>query len=555
MAVKSKSSSALETLASPQQPVTVAVSDGARKSREAQKRTDANELLLRLKNLTEIGIALSSERNLSRLLERILTEARRLTNADAGTIYMVRDDQMLHFEVMHNDTLGQYRGGSGNLQIPDSMKPVPLDDHSVSGYAALAGKTIHFPDVYEAQGFDFTGFRRFDEQHGYRSQSMLVVPMLNHEGEPVGVLQLINAETPDGLRVIPFPQENVALVESLASQAAVALSNAQLIENLEQLFESLIHVMAKAVDEKSPMTAGHINRVTALSLALGKQVNATHEGEYASAKFTDDELNELRIAGWLHDIGKLTTPEWVMNKGNKLETLFDRAELLKERFGAIAALRRAEGLEEKLQAVQEGASPDEIAEMDQRTADDLALIEEELQFVLACNIPGEFLEDAKIERLKALAGKTYRDSHGTVRPYLTEDELENLSIRKGSINWKELQIMRDHVSVTMEMLELVPFVKKLKNVPLYAGQHHEMLDGKGYPLGLTAEALPLQSRILAVCDVFDALAASDRPYKKAFSLEQVIQILRKDGAAGKLDADLVEIFVQNRIWEMAGFGK
>jgi HD-GYP domain-containing protein (c-di-GMP phosphodiesterase class II) len=519
---------------------------------EVQKlKDDAKELRERNQKLNEIGIALSAERNLSSLLERILTEARRFTHADAGTIYMLRDDGMLHFEVMHNDTFHTYLGGASGNPIPDSLKPVQPDTHHVSGYVALKRETVNIPDVYEAEGFDFSGTRAYDERSGYRSRSMLVVPMQNREGEVVGVLQLINAQTPDQTQVIPFTDEVVSLIQSMASQAAVALINAQLIQDLRGLFEALMSVMAKAVDVKDPTTAGHIDRVTALSVALARSVNEATEGPLVDIHFSDDELEELRIAGRLHDIGKLTTPEQIMNKGRKLETLFDRAELLKERFRGIMALRRAEGLEEKIVLMESGASYEELAASYRRLESDLKLLKEEMDFLLGCNEPDEFMEDAKLERLKKIAQKTYEDNDGNVHPYLTEDELENLSIRRGSFTWANLQVMRDHVAVTMDLLELVPFTRKWHNVPLYAGQHHELLDGTGYPKHLTGDQLPLQSRIMTICDIFDALSAKDRPYKKAFKLEMCIDKLKNE-MRDKLDPNLVDIFIKNRLWEKVG---
>ncbi len=508
-----------------------------------------DELLLRLNNLTQIGIALSAERTLSRLLERILTEARRITRADAGSLYMIRDDGRLHFELTQNDTLQAQWGGKENPPPPAEWGSLPVDDRSVAGAAVLNQRTIRIADVYDADGFDFTAFRQFDALNGYRSRAMLVVPMLDHEREPVGALQLINPRPRDGSEGAPFSEEDTGFAESLASQAAVAITTTRLIGSLERLFEALVQVIARAVDEKSPCTAGHISRVTALSVALGEAVNAIQEGPLAEIRFSPDELNELRIAGWLHDVGKLTTPEWVINKGNKLEALHDRAETVRERFTAIQALRKSEGLQQQLNALKAGAPPETLLDMEGVLADELARIADDAAFTLACNIPGETLADDHVERLRRIAAQTFQDEDGTIRPYLTEDELENLSLRKGSINARELQLMRDHVTVTMEMLALVPFVKKYRHVPLYAGQHHETLDGKGYPLGLTADALPIPSRILAICDVFDALVSSDRPYKKAFTVEEALGILRKDAAAGKLDAQLVEALISSRAWE------
>jgi HD-GYP domain-containing protein (c-di-GMP phosphodiesterase class II) len=513
--------------------------------------SDAEELRFLIQRLTEIGRALSSERDLSSLLERILAEARRFTSADAGTIYMLRDDGALHFEVMHNDTFGTYLGGSSGNPIPSSLNPVALDKAHVSGYSALSGETVNIPDVYAAEGFDFSGTRAYDQRSGYRSKSMLVVPMKNHESTVVGVLQLINAKSPRNQQFIPFSDRIVDLVESLASQAAVALTNTQLIQESRALFEALIRVMAKAVDKKDPTTAGHTERVTQLSVALAETVNETTEGELAGVRFSEQDLEELRIAGWLHDIGKLTTPEPIINKGKKLEAFFDRVAVLKERFQAIKAIRRSQGWEEQARLLRSGAPKREIREAECRCRHDMDLLEEELGFLISCNEPVEDLADPRFERLKSISEKTYVDLEGRPHPYLTEDEMENLSIRKGSFTPNDLQIMREHVSVTMELLNLVPFTKRLAHVPLYAGQHHELLDGSGYPNRLSGQELPLLSRILTLCDIFDALSAKDRPYKKAYSLETCLNILAKE-MAGKLDSRLVELFIRNRLWERVG---
>lgn len=506
----------------------------------------AEKITAQVLKLNQIGIALSAERNLDRLLEMIVDEARDLTNADGGTLYTVEGD-LLKFQIVQNASMGVRMGGTTGVPIP--WPPVPLGKANVSAYVALTGEIVNIPDVYEAQGFDFSGTRRYDAHNNYRSKSMLVVPMRNHEEDIIGVLQLINAQDPETGEVVEFLPEHVDLVASLASQAAVAITNTRLIQDLERLFEALIEVLAEVVDEKSPHTVRHITRVTEYACALAQALNEESLKKEGRPLFTPDQLRELRIAGLLHDIGKITTPEWLIDKAKKLEKIFDRIELVEERFKKAKALARARALEQKIQLLERGVPLQEIHCLEEALERELRQYDQDLEFVRECNEPGEFLPDEKIERLKEIASKTYLDEDGQEKPLLTEDELKNLSVRKGSITWEELQVVRHHVVVTQKMLDKIPFTKRLKNVPLYAGQHHEMLDGSGYPLGLKEDQLPLQSRILAIADIFDALSARDRPYKKAFPLEAVINILRKDASNGKLDPYLVQLFIEHRIWE------
>ncbi|HPC45856.1 MAG TPA: GAF domain-containing protein, partial [Candidatus Latescibacteria bacterium] len=395
----------------------------------SQVREFAEARASEIKRLSDIGIALSAERNLERLLERIVDEARRFTRADAGTLYTVQINPAtnlpeLKFDIMQNDTMNTRQGGtSGN---PITLPPVPLvkdgkpNHNNVSAYVADTGETVNIPDVYIAEGFDFTGPRKFDQITGYRTKSMLVAPMRNHEGEIIGVLQLLNAKVPGGERVIPFSDEYVDLIKSLASQAAVAITTARLIQDLQNLFESVIRLVASAIDEKSAYTGGHITRVAGLSMKIAEAINETTEGDFADVKFTPDELNELRIAAWLHDIGKITTPEYVVDKGTKLETIFDRIELVKTRFEVIRRGVIADAMEYKMRLIANGADPEALKAVDEQLAVRLEEIESDKEFVARCNTPGEFLKDEAIDRLKAIAAKTFL-LDGVETPYLTEN--------------------------------------------------------------------------------------------------------------------------------------
>lgn len=498
-----------------------------------------------IQRLAEIGISLSAEHNIDALLEKIVTEACRFTHADGGTLYLKEGDG-LSFCISKSLSLGISLGGvSGE---PTSFEPVPLDPSFVSAYAALERKTVNIPDVYEATGFDFTGPKKYDKMTGYRSRSMLVTPMTNHEDEVIGVLQLLNATDPDTGEVVPFDSRYVVLAESLASQAAVAITNVRLIKETERLFESFLQVMVTALDARSKYTHGHVRRVAGLALELALAINETKTGPFADIHFTGEELNELRIAGWMHDIGKIITPQHVMDKAVKLETIFDRSELVKTRYELIITQAKNALLEEKIRLLENGAAEDEVREAQERSAARIREIESERDFVLACNNPGEFMDDDCIRKLRGIAGRTF-SMNGRERPRLSDDELENLCVRKGSITEAEREIMKDHIRITIRMLEKIPFMKKLRNVPLYAASHHEALDGSGYPNGLKADQLPIQSRILALADFFEALTASDRPYKKQMPLEKAYEIVQSEVGRGRLDGDLFSLLKDKKVYE------
>jgi len=500
-----------------------------------------DEMSQEIQRLTEIGIALSAERNLARLLERIVDEARSLNHADAGTLYTVdSEEEVLRFAIVQNESMNTRLGGErGEIPWP----PVPLNPSNVSAYVALTGDIVNIRDVYEAEGFDFSGPRKYDAANGYRSQSMLVVPMRNHDDEVIGVLQLINAQDPRTGDVVPFPERNVERTRALASQAGIALTNAQLIHDLEALLDGLLKVMAAAVDEKSAYTGGHIQRVTRYGVLLAEAVNNCPDDRFGDRRFTRDELTELRVAGLLHDIGKIVTPQHVVDKATKLQTVYDRIQEVRTRFSVIRRGRENEMLRRKLALAQAGAAPEALVRLDAEFAADCERLADDLQYLESINLGGEFMAPDKLERLQAIAAQTYVDDAGATQPYLTEDEVRNLSIARGTLLPEEFKVIREHAAVSLRLLQQIPFARKMRNVPTYAGDHHEALDGSGYPRGKKAEDLPLQSRILAIADIFDALTASDRPYKNAYSVEKACEILRADASRGKVDPDLVELFI------------
>lgn len=513
----------------------------------------AEDQIKHIQQLTNIGLALSAEKDINKLLEIILEYAKDLAHADAGTLYILDDDEKhLRFEIMQNDTLKTRMGGTSGIAIPLPKVPLYIDGKpnysNVSSYTALTGETVNIPDVYEAKGFDFTGPKDYDTATGYRSKSMLVIPMRNHENNIIGVLQLLNSKLPETDEVSEFSKEYVDLVASLASQAAVALTNTQLIQNLENLLYAFIKSIATAIDEKSPYTGGHINRVVDLTMMMAEAINNTDQGPLADIAFSHDELEELRLAAWMHDVGKITTPEYVVDKSSKLETIFDRIKLVETRFHGIAKSITNEYLQRKIALLQN--RPDDqanIKDLDEALDKELKALEDDLNFVKACNQSVEFMSDDKIDRIKEIAAKKYVAPEGE-RPYLTPEEVENLCIRKGSLTETERKVIENHAGMTKKMLSALPFPAKLAKVPEYASSHHEKLDGSGYPLGLSEKDLPLQSRIMVIADIFEALTAKDRPYKEPMNLSQAIKILGFLKKDKHIDPDIHDLFLERRLF-------
>ncbi len=500
-----------------------------------------------IKKLSDIGRALSGVYDLNILLEMIVDQARSFTNADAGTLYIV-EDNTLRFQIVQNDSLKIRMGGKTGETIP--FPPVELKETNVSAFVALKGISVNIPDVYDTDLFDFTGPKKFDQSTGYRSKSMLVVPMRNHDNDVIGVLQLLNATNPKNNEVIAFSQDYENLSESLASQAAVSITNAKLISNMTELFESFVKVMATAIDEKSPVTGGHIRRVADLTLTMADVINDLQEGVFKDIKFSPDQLYELRIAAYMHDIGKVTTPVEIVEKAKKLQTIFDRIHYIRLRMDYLTQKTMLEGQNAKIELMQSNADSEKLETLDKEIQDKLGELKDIREFINKCNEPGEFLEDDTLERLKEIAQRTYLDESGETQPFLKEDELLNLSIRRGSITELERKKMQDHAAVTLRMLKQIPFTKKLKNIPDFAGAHHEFINGKGYPLGLKGDEIPFEGKLMAVTDIAEALTASDRPYKKAMPLETVYRILRSMAEKEELDINLVELFIEKEVYKI-----
>jgi HD-GYP domain-containing protein (c-di-GMP phosphodiesterase class II) len=498
-----------------------------------------------LRRLIDLGIALSAERNHDRLLEQILLGAKELTNADGGTLYLRTDDDRLAFEILRNDTLGVAMGGTTGKPITFPPLKLYRDDgqpnhNNVATYVALSAQTINIVDAYDTANFDFSGTKAFDEKTGYRSKSFLTLPLKNHENEVVGVIQLINARVPGEATVIPFSENIVPLVEALASQAAMALENQRLIQDQRNLFDAFIKMMASAVDAKSPYTGGHCQRVPVLTEMLAEAACQETTGPFADFKLTEDEWYELQVAGGLHDVGKVTTPVHIMDKSTKLEKICDRIDQIRTRF---EVLKRDVELA-YWQAVAGGA--DAGAEQEKRDKA-LAALDEDFTFLATSNVGGEFMADAHIERVSRIAKRRFSES-GEEQTVLSEDEVMNLCIRRGTLNDADRKIINDHIVVTIQMLESLPFPKMLKRVPQIAGGHHEKMDGTGYPKGLKREDMSVTARMMGIADIFEALTAADRPYKAPKTLSDSIKIMGFMKKDQHIDAELFELFLRSGVY-------
>ena len=524
--------------------------------------TDSNTvsgLLRRLEQLNAVGAALSRERDISRVLERILLAAKALTHADGGTLYrMMEDGQTLRFEILRTDSLHIAMGGTSGCAIdfPDIALKKPdgePNDALVAAYVAIHGVTVNLPDAYdESDRFDFSGTKGFDKRTGYRSQSFLTVPMRDHEGSIIGVLQLINALNVKSHQVQAFSDADQRLVESLASQAAIALSNRMLLTQLENLFESFVGLINLAIDEKSPYTGGHCQRVPALTMMLAEAVNAASDGPLADFSLTDADRYELKIAGLLHDCGKITTPVHVVDKATKLQTLFDRIALIDTRFEVLKRDAKIAALREQL-ALRPLVSRDAEAQVLARSVHAQEMLNDERDFIRSVNVGSESMSEDKLEHVRCIAHQyQWRNVEGVQTDFLTADETENLSICKGTLTTAEREIINRHIVATIKMLEKLPWPRHLKNVPEFAGGHHERMDGKGYPKGLTREQMSVQARIMGIADIFEALTASDRPYKLGMKLSQAMRIMENFKNNGHIDTDLYDIFVQSGVYRRYG---
>ena len=498
----------------------------------------------RIHRLNEIGMALSTESDSNKLFEMILEEARNITNADGRTLYSKNKEGNLKFEILRNDTMNTIMGGSSNKEIPFDPVKLWVDDSTpnqsnVSAYVALTGETVNIQDAYQEAGFDFSGTKSYDEKTGYHSKSFLTVPLKNHENEIIGVMQLINARDEDN-EVVPFDKDMQEQIESLASQGAVALTNKKLVGELKTLFEAFIQLIATAIDKKSEYTGGHCSRVPVITMMLADAVAKTTSGKYKDFSMTEEERYELYIAAWLHDCGKVATPPHVVDKGTKLETIFDRIELVKTRMEILKRDVEIDFLKRQLN----GSLP----EFDEKYTKAIKEIDENIKFIEACNIGGEFMKSELQDKIVAISKQKLFLNNKEMN-ILTDNEVRNLNITKGTLLPEERDIINDHISITIDMLEELPYPKNLKNIPEFAGGHHEKMDGTGYPKGLKADQMSPQAKIMAIADIYEALTAADRPYKEGKKLSQAMRIMGFMKNDYHIDEDLFEIFVNSGVYK------
>nr|WP_241264125.1 HD domain-containing phosphohydrolase [Bowmanella dokdonensis] len=485
---------------------------------------------------------MSSEKNTRVLLEHILLAAKNLSQADGGTIYAVDQENNLVFDTLLNDSLRLHFGGSSPLQA--SFPPIPIfidgqpNTKAAVAHAAATGQVINIDDLSQQPDYQHSNAKRMDDEYDYQTRSVLTIPMKNHEGELNGVLQLVNAR--HNGEVGPFSPETVKQVQALASQAAVALTNRQLIDAMEELFQSFTQLIAKAIDEKSPYTGGHCRRVPELTMMIAEAVHRHTEGPMAEFRMSDADRHELNLAGWIHDCGKVATPEYVMDKSTKLETVFDRITLVETRFEL--AKRDVE-----LQYLQHKDKADH-PELMQQMQGELAQLDEDLAFVKQANTGGEFMRPEDQDRLVQI-GQSRQVRIGTeMVPLLSDEEVYNLRIARGTLNDEERAIINRHMDITIEMLESLPFPKHLQRVPEFAGGHHEKMDGTGYPKKLTREQMSVPARMMAIADIFEALTAADRPYKEAKKISECLTIMGRMKLGNHIDPDLFDVFVKEKVY-------
>jgi HD-GYP domain-containing protein (c-di-GMP phosphodiesterase class II) len=485
--------------------------------------------LLEKQKLIDISIALTSETDLNRLLSRIISELRNLTGAQGGSLYLA-DKKQLKFEVAQNDHLARCFGSD---YLCFKYHELPINQKSLAGYVALTGETLNIADVYQLpDSLPYHFDPSFDQRNKYHTQSMMVAPLRDNQGEVVGVLQLINAENDAG-EVVAFSLEDETLVLALASQAAVAINNVRLLNTIKNLFEALMIYSVSAIDARSPHTAGHSRRVAAYGVALAHAVNDCHQGPLAPISFSDLELEELRFSAWLHDIGKIGVPDALLEKNQKLNNY--HLEAIRWRFC--------------------------LAQVQAQTDDERLDLEKDYEFLKKINHLNYLPAEAPA-RLKKIAERriyledsvqpliTSAEMQVLRQPLLTSEELTSLLVLRGNLTPQEYAEIQGHALQTLNILEKIPFSKHLSQVPRFAASHHERLDGSGYPFHLTAADLPYQARILAIADTFDALTSTDRPYRSSFDLEKALKVLQDETAGGKLDQDLVDLFVSRRVYDV-----
>lgn len=535
-----------------------------------------------LNRLFNIGIALSGEQDMDVLLENILTAAKEFCNAEGGTLYLTDNEKnLLVFSILQNDKLGTKMGGtSEKKEIP--FPPLYLYDpetgepnySNISTYAALTEEVVNVPDAYDSTQFDFSGTHKFDKKSGYRSKSFLTVPLKTRTGQVVAVLQLINARAPSG-ETIPFSKSVQKLVEALASNAAVAIDNQLLMTSQKNVLEAFLEVIARAIDDKSPYTGAHCQRVPVIARMMAMAAVMAQDGIFKDFELSENEWYAFHLASWLHDCGKVTTPEYVLDKATKLETVNNRIHEIRARFEILRRDAHIEYLRKRLA----GTQPQDVlvAEFNARVKQ----LEDDFAFLAKSNVGAQPLTDDDVARVKEIAKRTYHryfdktlglswderermkdnppPATNPAEPLLEDrpdhifggynrGEIHNLTIARGTLTPEEAKKINSHIDMTIEMLKAIPFPPHIKNVVEYAGGHHEHMDGTGFPNHLKRSQMSLPARILGIADVFEALSSSDRPYKKPKKLSEIVGIMADMAKGGHIDPDLFNLFLTSGVY-------
>lgn len=505
----------------------------------------------------ELLANLSGTGDTNRLIEQILREAKAITNADGGSILLLNDkldSPQLEYSLIINDHLGLYQGGVNGDQI--ELSALKLYDaegrqnfESLAVYSATTGKSENIVDVYECEKYNFSNTYKFDESCNYRSTSFLSIPLKNHESEVIGVLQLINARDYRTAEPIAFSDKGVTIVNALATYAAIALHNRILLQDLRSLLDAFIQCIAQAIDAKSSHTSNHCQRVPLL-MELIAQAACEDQEQFKDFDLTDDDWYEIRVASWLHDCGKLATPDSVLDKSTKLHLLRDGIDEIEARIAALKMSMRVDYLEAlSSQTLPNSPLPLEKANLEEQYKKSISTLEDDAAFILTANKGGEYMSEEARQRVRKIAEYQWTDIRGHLRPLLTPEEVDFLCIERGTLSHEERQIINDHMVVTIDMLESLPFPKKLRRVPEIASGHHEKMDGTGFPRGLKREEMSIPARMMAIADIFEALTSRDRPYKDPMKVSMALNILKKMSQNGHVDPDLYQLFIRSRVWE------
>ena len=515
---------------------------------------EAARTRMELSELNAIGVRLSAERDPVTLLGLILTKAREITHSDAGSIYLVEEPEeghpRLRFKLTQNDF----------VTVPFTEFTIPISDESVAGHVARSGEILHLEDAYAPPpGAPFKINRSFDQQVGYRTKSMLVVPMRTPAGETIGVLQLINCKRVASRRfpaveaiereTIPYPERFMNFAASLASQAAVALQNSRLLENIQALFEGFVNASVTAIESRDPTTSGHSFRVADLTVALAQAADRAESGPFGALRFTAEQMREIRYASLLHDFGKVGVREEVLIKAKKLYP--SHLELIKQRLELIkrgVALRYGRQKLDAMLREDRARAVERVGAWDAELEVALGELDEHMKAIVSANEPTVMAEDVA-SRIQHLAVTTFLDHLGEPQTVITPEEAQILSIPRGSLTPEEFKQIQSHVVHTYQFLVQIPWTKELRRVPEIARSHHEKLNGSGYPNRIGAAEIPVQSKMMTISDIFDALTASDRPYKSAVPVDRALDILGFERKAGAVDADLLELFIALKPWE------